>query len=185
MKDEYAIVLDFLENGHPGGKPQPLAQVIGEQHFNLLEVAIRDDVHPIVGDRIYIGDGDREKVKYVIGKISQDKLTANAKSEISYVLKKLVDKNKDKFVNFFNEATPLTPRMHSLELLPGIGKKHMWEIIEEREKEDFESFEELKERVKLLPDPEKMLAKRLDKELEGDVKHYLFISPPQEKKGRG
>jgi putative nucleotide binding protein len=33
--------------------------------------------------------------------------------------------------------------MHSLEILPGHGKKHMWEILDEREIEPFNSFDDL------------------------------------------
>ena len=48
-------------------------------------------------------------------------------------------KNYPMAIEFFNKAAPLTTRMHQLELLPGLGKKHMWEIIEERKDKPFES----------------------------------------------
>ncbi|MDO8480792.1 MAG: DUF655 domain-containing protein, partial [Nanoarchaeota archaeon] len=72
---------------------------------------------------------------------------------------------------------PLSMRMHQLELLPGLGKKHMWEILEQRDIEPFKDFEDLKKRVKLLPSPEKAVAKRILKELEGNEKHNLFVEP--------
>ena len=65
--------------------------------------------------------------------------------------------------------------MHSLELLPGLGKKHMWEILEERRGEDFTSFDNIKSRVKLIPDPEKLIIRRIIKELEGEEKHNIFV----------
>ncbi|MBU0962867.1 MAG: DUF655 domain-containing protein, partial [Nanoarchaeota archaeon] len=65
-------------------------------------------------------------------------------------------------------------RRHQLELLPGMGKKHMQEIIDEREKEPFKSFKDIKERVKLIPDPEKAVIKRIIEELEGQEKINLF-----------
>ncbi|MFB6095119.1 MAG: DUF655 domain-containing protein, partial [Halodesulfurarchaeum sp.] len=86
----------------------------------------------------------------------------------------------DRFVEFFNEAEPITPRQHALELLPSIGEKHMWEILDAREEGDFESLDDLKDRVDLLPDPRKIIVKRLKKELSGEEKHYLFITPPQD-----
>ena len=76
---------------------------------------------------------------------------------------------------FFSKSQPLSTRMHSLELLPGLGKKHMWEIVEERRGDPFTSLENLKERVKLIPDPEKLIVKRVLKELEGNEKHMLFV----------
>ena len=65
--------------------------------------------------------------------------------------------------------------MHVLELLPGLGKKHMWEIVEERRVEPFKSFDDLKKRVKLLPDPLKIIVKRINSELQGKEKYYLFV----------
>ena len=65
-------------------------------------------------------------------------------------------------------------RMHQLELLPGVGKKHMWEIIEER-REPFTDFADLKSRVKLLPNPQAVILKRILKELQGGEKYSLFV----------
>ena len=65
-------------------------------------------------------------------------------------------------------------RMHTLELLPGLGKKHMWVILEERQIKPFESFQDIKERVKLLPDPKMSIIKRIIKELEGNEKYRIF-----------
>lgn len=60
--------------------------------------------------------------------------------------------------------------------MPGIGKKHMWEIIEERQREPFKSFEDLKQRVKGgLPDPVKMIAKRIVDELQDKDRYKLFV----------
>jgi putative nucleotide binding protein len=86
-----------------------------------------------------------------------------------------VQKNEAKFVDFFNKSQPLSTRMHTLELLPGLGKKHMWEIIEERRGEPFKNFEDLKTRVKLMPDPKKMIVKRIIMEIMGQEKHRLFV----------
>jgi len=64
--------------------------------------------------------------------------------------------------------------MHQLELLPGLGKKHMWEILEAREEKPFESFEDIKKRIKLMPDPKRIIIKRILQELEGNEKHRIF-----------
>ncbi|MCJ7450606.1 MAG: DUF655 domain-containing protein [Candidatus Nanohaloarchaeota archaeon QJJ-9] len=180
MKDENAIVLDYLEHGKPSGrKDEPLAQIIGKKYFNLLEVGVREGKHLKAHDEVYIGEGKRDDVKYIKGRIKKEKLTGTAKSELDYVLNDLIEENEDRFVNFFNNAQPITTRQHSLELIPSVGEKHMWEIIEERDKEEFESFDDLQERVSLMPDPRKLLRKRIKKELEGGKKHYLFVPPPK------
>jgi putative nucleotide binding protein len=103
------------------------------------------------------------------------KLTRTARSELEFVIKDLVKKNEKRFIDFFNNARPLSTRMHQIELLPGVGKKHMWEIINAREEKPFESFEDLKKRVKLIPDPEKLIIKRILEEMEGEEKHRLFV----------
>lgn len=180
MKDEHAIVLDYLEHGKAGGKNEPLAQVIGTENFNLLEVVPRDGVRLRAGDEVYIGEGDREDIQYIKGKITSRDLTSSAESELDYVLEDLVEENEDRFVEFFNEAEPITPRQHALELIPSIGEKHMWQILDERDDNgDFESFEDLQERVELLPNPVKLLVKRLKSELSGEEKHFLFTRPPK------
>lgn len=185
MKDEYGIVLDFLQHGRAGGNSsEPVAQIIGTKHFNLLEVVPREDVRLKAGQKVYIGEGDRDEVKYIKGKVTSKDLTETAKSELDYVLEDLVEENEDQFVEFFNEAAPLTPRQHALELLPSVGEKHMWEILDTREQGEFDSFEDIRERVELLPDPRKILVKRLKKELSGDEKHYLFTVPPKSKDRR-
>ena len=59
----------------------------------------------------------------------------------------------------------------------------MADIIEEREKKPFESFEEMKQRIRLLPDPCEAIKKRILEELEGrDVKYRLFV--PMEERRR-
>jgi len=44
---------------------QPVSQVIGEEYFSLLEVIVREDAHLKVGQRVYIGDGKRNEVKFI------------------------------------------------------------------------------------------------------------------------
>ena len=64
--------------------------------------------------------------------------------------------------------------MHQFQLLPGVGKKHMADILAERSKKPFASFTDISERVKLFPDPQKTIVRRILQELEGDEKYYLF-----------
>ncbi|MCD6477901.1 MAG: DUF655 domain-containing protein [Candidatus Aenigmarchaeota archaeon] len=177
MKDEWVIILDFLPNGHPGrGKPEPIAQAVGEKYFSLLEIVPKDGVTLSLGDRVYIGDGVRDKVKYIKRSISLNELTTVSRSELEEVVKDIVREDEGRFIKFFNESGPISTRMHSLELLPGIGKKHMWEIIKLRKEEPFKSYEDLKKRVPSIPDPQKMIARRIMMELKGeDPRHRLFV----------
>ena len=179
-KEEIAIVLDFLPNGYPyDNRPMymktPIAQAIGKEHFVLLELVPKKGIHLQSFEEVYIGDGKRDKIHHIVGKMSLDKLTATAKSELEFVVKDIIKKNEKKFVDFFNKAQPLGTRMHQLELLPGLGKKHMWQIIEARDEKPFESFSDIKNKVKLMPDPEKAVLKRILLELKGNEKHKIFV----------
>lgn len=179
-KEETAIVLDFLPNGYPyDERPMymktPIAQAIGKEHFVLLELVPKKGVHLRPFEEVYIGDGKRDKIHHIVGKVSVGKLTATAKSELEFVINEIVNKNEKRFVDFFNKAQPLSTRMHQLELLPGLGKKHMWQIIEVRNEKQFEGFADLKNRVKLMPSPEKIVMKRILQELEGTEKHKIFV----------
>ncbi|NOZ80969.1 MAG: DUF655 domain-containing protein [DPANN group archaeon] len=179
IKEEYAIVLDFLPNGYPfdsqpSHRKTPIAQAVGLDHFFLLELAPKKEIFLQPYEKIYIGEGKREKIHHIIGKLPVDRLTSTARSELQFVVEDIVKKSPDRFLAFFNRAQPLTTRMHQLELLPGLGKKHMWQILEERKDRDFESFADLKSRVKLMPDPEKVIVRRIMSELTGNEKYKLF-----------
>ncbi|MBD3202843.1 DUF655 domain-containing protein [Candidatus Woesearchaeota archaeon] len=179
-REEYVIVLDYLPHGYPfddtpGYKKTPIIQCLGEMHLTLLEAVPKKKAIIKTRDKIYIGEGKRERVHHINGRLSPDKLTTSAKAELDYVLTKFVTEKEEKYVEFFNKAPPLTTRMHTLELLPGLGKKHMWEIIEQRRDEKFKSFEDIKKRVKLLPDPKKIVVKRIKSELLGKEKYNLFV----------
>jgi putative nucleotide binding protein len=124
---------------------------------------------------VYIGEGKREEIHHISSKLELTRLTQTAQAELEFIIKDIVKKNEKKYVDFFNKAQPMTMRMHQLELLPGLGKKHMWEIIEARDEKLFETFDEIKKRVKLIPDPEKIIIKRIMLELAGKEKHYIFV----------
>lgn len=178
-RDEYAIVLDFLPEGYPLDKrpshrKTSVAQAVGDRKFALLEIIPKTGVYLNIGDRVYVGEGKRDQVQHIEGRISPDKLTNTAQSELTHVIEDLVKKNEAQFVEFFNKAQPLSTRMHSLELLPGLGKKHMWEVLEARREGPFTNFADIKQRVKLLPDPQKLIIRRITQELGGQEKHRLF-----------
>jgi putative nucleotide binding protein len=176
MREDYIIVLDFLPTGHPGSRRvEPTAQGIGTKFFNLLEVIIKPEETVKPGDVVYVGDGKWDKVRLIKGRIKYNELTSFAKQELEFALDKLIDENEKRFVEFFNKAGPLTTRLHSLELLQGIGKKHMWAILQARKEKPFENFEDLRKRVEMLPDPKKMIKKRIIDELNEVDRHKLFV----------
>ncbi len=180
-KEEHAMILDFLQHGYPSDE-RPLhektsiAQAIGTENFTLLELVPKKDVFLQPYEKVYIGSGKREKIHHVNGRIPMKKLTNTAENEIEHVVEELVEERAEKFVSFFNDAQPLSTRMHALELLPGVGKKHMRELLDVRDEEEFDSFDDIDERVALLPDAKKLIIRRIMSELKGDEKHHLFVA---------
>jgi putative nucleotide binding protein len=176
QKEEYAIILDYLPYGYPlEGKMRPLAQAIGEQGFTLLQLIPRKGVSLQLKERVYIGEGKREKIYYILGRLPESKLTENSKFQLEEFIKQVVEEKESKFVEFFNKAEAINTRIHQIELLPGYGKKHMKEIILEREKKDFESFEDLKKRIPSIPDPKTAIQKRIMQEVLGNERNKIFV----------
>ncbi len=177
LYEEYAYVLDYLPYGRSSEKSRhlvvPTVQIMGEQHFTLLEAELKVGASVIVHERIYIGRERREKVDRIMSRISYDQLTANAKAELVPIVEELVKSHEPQFVDFFNNSVPVTPRMHSLELLPGIGKKSMWNIVNLRERKPFTSYKDIQERTGLKDIP-KTLTKRIMEELSTESKYRLF-----------
>ena len=180
MKEEHAIILDFLPHGYPFDKrpihlKTSIAQALGKNNLVILELVPKKDIFLQIHEEVYIGEGKRDKIHHIAGRIPITKLTETAKSELNFIIEDLVKKDEKKFVEFYNNAGSINMRVHQLELLPGIGKKHMLSILEARSEKPFESFEDVKNRVPLLPDPEKAIIRRILLELEGNEKHSLFV----------
>ena len=174
-KEEHAIILDYLPNGYPLEKKMiPIAQAIGESKLVLLELIPRRGISLEPGEKVYIGDGKRDKIYYIFGRLKNEKITEQAKDRLQEFIEKIVKEREKEFVAFFNKAEPINKRIHQIELLPGLGKKYVKGILEERNKKDFESFEEMKKRITNLPFPEKTIEKRILLELTGDERYHLF-----------
>ena len=170
------MVLDYLPQGYSAmSSREPLAQLMGVKYFTLLEVSLKTDVD--IGEKVYVGKGDRDKIKFIKRRIKYDQLTNSAKTYLPEIVEKIVSEDEKRFVDFFNKAGPITVRQHQLELLNGVGKKHMKQILEEREKKPFESFEDLEKRISQLPSPKRMIVDRILDELKGSTKYFIFVRP--------
>jgi len=183
-REEVARILDYLPYGRtPDSRSyqkQPLVQAVGEANFVLMEMTPKEGVVPTAGTRVYIGSGSRDVVDHVNRRIDYAELSNNAKLELTYQIVSIVLENEARFIRYFNEAGPITTRMHSLELLPGIGKKLMWAVLNERKKGQFKSFADLMERVKGLHNPEKIISKRVEDELMDErIKYRVFTTMPR------
>ena len=182
--EEKALVIDYMARGRSSDfKTEPLAQLIGTEFFTLLEVVPKSNVELKVLEEVYVGKGERDKIEFIKKRISFKNLTNTSLSDIENAIESIIKNNEVKFVSFFNDSRSITLKRHQIELLPGMGKKHMLQLIKEREKEPFKSFEDIKTRVHSVPDPIRSMVKRIMEELEGqDIKYYLFVRPPSQEK---
>jgi len=175
-KEEHAIILDFLPYGYPLDRNMmPLAQAIGMTGLTLLQLVPRRGERFEVGEKVYIGEGKRDKVQYILGRCPREKLTETSKIQLIDVIENAVAETEERFVKFFNEAQAINTRLHQFELLPGLGKKHTKAILEARDEKDFESFDDIKERVHNMPLPGKVIEKRIMEELTEMQRHNLFV----------
>jgi len=177
-KDDYARILDYLPKGKsevPPHKRKPIAQAVGEKYFSLLELSPKDEPSLSLGERVYIGESTREKIDSIERRIKYEWLTPTAKSELPDILVKIIEEDEAQYVNFYNTAGTISTRQHKLEILPKIGKKHRQEILDAREIEPFKSFEDMKARLKNVPDPVRVIVDKIVEELKGESKYYLFV----------
>jgi putative nucleotide binding protein len=177
-REEYAYVLDFMTSGKSfSNRSEPLTQLLGEEKFTILEATIKPGASLTLGERVYIGRSERDKILLIKSRVGYDELTQTAKNELPNIVNKIVKDNEKRFVDVFNNAGPLNIRQHALELLPGIGKKHLEAILKAREQKKFESFQDILDRVQLLQDPAKLITDRIIGELHGDERFYMFTKP--------
>ena len=126
-----------------------MLELLGDQNANFE-----------IGERVYIGRDGRNKVISVLGRLDYVNISQSAKSELPTIVEKVVTTNEKRFVDYINMAQALTPRIHALELIPGIGKIYMMTIIKKREVKKFVSFADIQDRVGLR-DPAKLIVKRI------------------------
>jgi putative nucleotide binding protein len=175
-KEEFAVILDYLPYGYPMEKQtSPIAQAIGVKTFSLLELIPRRGITLTAKEKVYIGPDKRDKIYYIAGRLHREKLTETAKIQLQEFVENVVGEHEEQFVEFFNNAQAMNTRLHQLELLPGFGKKHTKEVMEARQEKAFESFEDIKTRVKSIPDPRKAIEKRFLEELTVRQRFNLFV----------
>ena len=175
--EEFAFVLDFIPRGKSSvirEREGPMVQALGEERLTLLEILAANDSEFTTGERIPIGKENRSRIVSVLGKLNFDELSNEARNELQSVAEKLVKDNEGRFIAYFNELQPITPRLHALELIPGIGKTFMRQIVNQRDRKKFESFADLEKRVGIR-DPARLVAKRIVEELSGGSRITIFI----------
>lgn len=175
--EETAVVLDFLPHGRteddrPQYQKEPLAYVLDRDDFSLYELIMTSATDVSIGDSINIYDDEHIQR---VSEIDYGDLSGGASSELEYVIEDIVEENEQEFVDVYNDAQPITLRLHQLNLLPGIGKKLRNNILDERKRKPFESFEDIESRISGLHNPQEVLVERILEEIrEEDLKYRIF-----------
>ena len=175
--EDHAYVLDFIPRAKSAVIKEiegPLLQAIGQDRLSILEILASQGVVFETGEKISIGKENRSKIVSVLGKLDYSDLTSEARNELESVLKIMIIDNQARYIYYFNELQAITPRLHGLELIPGIGKKFMKQIVSQRERKRFENFEDLSQRV-AIRDPAQLVAKRIVEELSGGSRVFIFV----------
>jgi putative nucleotide binding protein len=181
-----AVVLDVLPHGRvdddrPRYKKSPLAYALGEEQFRLVELRLVDDADVSIGDRVVIEPSEARDTVEEVRDVDYGALSNTATSELEYVVDEILTEHEERFVDFYNDAQPITIRLHQLNLLPGIGKKLRNNILDQRKRGPFESFEDLEERISGLHNPKDILADRIMSELrDDDLKYKAFVRHDRE-----
>jgi len=180
--ESYAYILDYLPNGRQterGFHREPLALALGESELKLFELVPRIGAKLVPGSRVPLVpiESAPPPIDHVRRRIGYDELTVSARTELTQALETIVKANSARYLRFFNEAPAVSRRFHLLELLPGIGKKTMQQIVDERRRAPFQSFEEIESRLHL-KNPERLIVARIEQELSGvEDKYRLFVAP--------
>lgn len=176
-----AVLLDYLAHGSgDGGRRQydrsPVGYGIDLADFTLYELALDEDERVTIGSDVVVDPAAERDVVLDAWPVGYDGLSSGAQSELEYVIEDVVTDQEERFVDFYNEAQPITLRLHQLNLLPGIGEKLRDGILDQRKREPFESFEDLESRVSGLHDPAQTLVERILEELENEeLKYKTFV----------
>lgn len=180
--EEYAYILDYLAQGIPSGnysKKEPLCYAVGDEEFKLFELVPKTGAIINIGERVYIGKDSAKRVviDHVKRRVGSGDLTNSALAELEYSVNDIVLDHQERFIKFFNEAEAISMRKHLLEELPGLGKKTMNTILEERSKNGpFKNFNDLAEKCGI-KNPEKLITARIVLEItDNNRKRYLFVS---------
>ena len=178
----YAVVLDYFPHGRsddnrPQYQKEPLAYALTEDSFDLLALTLTDEADINIVDRVAVDPPDDTAID-TVEEIEFDELSSSAVSELEYAIEAIINDDEQRFVDFYNDAQPISLRLHQLNLLPGIGKKLRNKVIDERKRGPFESFEELSERVGGLHSPKEVIVDRIIEELrDDDLKYKIFVRP--------
>jgi putative nucleotide binding protein len=170
------FILDFYPQGKSLSRKysedfNPLAVVMTADRFQFFDVIFKRGVNISVGDSMTIPSPNIKVFK--INPINYNQLSDSAVASLPEIVQEIVKSSEARFIRFLNYARPLTSQMHQLQLIPGIGNKRLWQILEARKKNLFQTFEDFKDRTGI-SDPILVFTNRIINEIKEEEKYILF-----------
>lgn len=177
-----SVVIDFYPQGkslsHRRSEDyNPLAVVVTVDRFEFFDIILIIESKVLVSDNLLLTPTNKKILR--VNQLHFNQLSSSALKKLPVTIKNIVAKFESHYVTFLNQAHPLTTQMHQLQLLPGIGQKRLWSILEARKSKNFTSFSDFTGRTSI-SDPTSLFSNRILLELEGSQKYYLFIKKPQQ-----
>lgn len=172
-----SFVIDFYPHGkslsHRRSEDyNPLVVVVTAKEFQFYDVILTVEAEFSVGEDLLLSPRNRSIIR--LNQIRYNQLSNSALNNLPTAIKKIVITYESRYITFFNQAHPLTSQMHQLQLLPGIGQKRLWTILEARKTNPFTSFSDFSKRTNI-SDPMSIFTNRILLELEDSPKYFLFI----------
>ena len=167
-KDEvYGLVLSAKES-----EDKKTARIIGTNYFQLVDFELSPDSNIKAQDKVFIGKGN-DIIKQERSQLSYDDLNKNEEFEVEKAIYSIVTANEPKYVDFFNKQSREASQYH---LLEGLSRKDGSKILDEKEAGgDFESFEDIDNRIRFIESSKDLIVKRV---------LYELIELPNVKQGR-
>lgn len=168
-KDEsFGLILSIKES-----EDKKSARIVGTDYFQLVDFELNPDADLKVQDKIFIGKGN-DVIKQERSQLSYDDLNKEEGLELEKAVHSIVIANEPKYVKFFNEQSKEASQLHLLD--KDLSRKSASKILTEKELNgDFESFEDIDERIKFIESSKDLIVGRV---------LYEIIELPKVKKGR-
>ncbi|MCW1301611.1 MAG: DUF655 domain-containing protein [Candidatus Parvarchaeota archaeon] len=173
-KDEYAYVLEYFPYGMSDSKDRRPSAIVLTESLSLLLVSVKKEGKIEVGKKVYIGEGKREDIHHIITRVPLTKVNERGKELLNDTLDRKIIDDEKRFVDIINRLGPINVKLHSLELIPGIGSKTLQRVLDERKKSPFTSYDDINKRAELQFDIRKSIRERILSELNEADKYRIF-----------
>ena len=131
--EDKGIVLDLLttENARRRdiAKGEVRVQLIGTTWFTLLEVTPKDNENLMVQEEVELGKDEDSKILKIVSRITYDRLSTIAEKALDRAIDAVLVDSEKRFISWINQCDAISIRLHTLQLIKGIGPKFMKIIL--------------------------------------------------------